>query len=141
MGIFYSCLSSFLGGIYVANKRTKNVGITTVLAAVCNVVIDLGTVNIIGITAGSLSTLVSYVLLTYYRMHDLKKFQPISYNYLRILLANIFLTAMCVLCFVRNPILDIVNAIAGILFAIYTTKDLIKGIWRTITKKFKRKKA
>ena len=126
IGILYSCLSSFLGGIYIANKRTKNVGITTVLAAICNITIDLLTVKIIGITAGSLSTLVSYMLLTYYRMFDLQKYQSIQYRIKKILLINFFLFLMSLLCFVNTLWTNLINIPLGIGFAIYLNVDLIK---------------
>lgn len=139
LGIFYSCLSSFLGGIYIANKRTKSVGVTTALAAACNLLINLGTVRFIGITAGSLSTLVSYILLTYYRMFDLKKFQPIKYNTLQIILANIVLCAMSVLCFFRMPMLDIINVVVALIFSITFNKVLIFNVFRIVRKKISRR--
>ena len=61
LGMLYSSVSSFMGGIYVAHKKTKSVGITTVIAAAINLIIDLLFVNIIGIYAGSVSTLVAYL--------------------------------------------------------------------------------
>lgn len=138
IGILYSCLSSFLGGIYVANKRTKNVGVTTVLAAISNVVIDLLTVNIIGITAGSVSTLVSYMLLTIYRMWDLQKFQPIKYRVKKIIIINIYLIIMSILCFIDNLTVNLINIPLGIIIAVYLNKDLLKVIIEKLRKILKR---
>ena len=59
IGIIFSCMASIVGGIYIAFKKTVNVGITTTIAAIINLIIDLGLVNLIGIWAGSISTLVS----------------------------------------------------------------------------------
>lgn len=75
MGMLFSSMASFIGGIYVAHKKTRSVGVTTILAAACNLVIDLVFVHKIGIFAASISTLVSYVFLTIYRMVDVQKFQ------------------------------------------------------------------
>jgi len=36
VAILFSCMASTLGGIYIAYKKTKSVGITTTIAAVIN---------------------------------------------------------------------------------------------------------
>ena len=53
MGKLISSMASFIGGIYVAHKKTRSVGVTTILAAACNLVIDLVFVHKIGIFAVS----------------------------------------------------------------------------------------
>lgn len=137
LGIFYTCLMSFLGGIYIANKKTKSVGITTTIAAVINLAIDLLLVKKIGITAGSISTLVSYVVIVYYRMFDLKKFQNIKYNYKNIAIVNILLIVMCVLCFINNYYINIINMVIGIIFAYLLNMDIIKTITKKVISKLR----
>lgn len=138
MGVFFSAISSFMGGIYVAHKRTKNVGLTTMLAAVCNLAIDLGTVQSIGIYAASISTLVSYTLLSIYRMHDVKSFQKISYNYSKIGISITVLAGMCILCWVNTFTINIINVVIGIIFAFLLNKELFKSIIRAIISKLKK---
>ena len=58
LAMFFYCMAGFQGGIYVAHKKTKSVGITTMTAAAINLAIDFLLVKRIGITAGSLSTLI-----------------------------------------------------------------------------------
>ena len=61
--MLFCCLSSFLGGIYIAHKKTKELGISTLIVSIINLSIDLLLVKHIGITTGSISTLVAYMLL------------------------------------------------------------------------------
>lgn len=138
MGMFFSALASFLGGIYVAHKRTKNVGITTMLAAACNLIIDLALVHSIGIYAASISTLVSYTLLSAYRMYDVKKFQQIAYRLKKISICEIFLVCMCIICWVNTFATNLINVLIGFLFAIYLNRSLVKSILNSITLRFKR---
>ena len=128
IGIFYSCISSFLGGIYIANKRTKNVGITTIIAAVINLVVDLILISYIGITAGSISTLVSYIILVLYRMYDLRKYQNINYDLKAFLFVNLYLIVMSIIFFFNNTMLNILNVMIGLSFAIIINKDIIQKI-------------
>ena len=60
-GMMFSVLSSFMGGIYAAHKRTKSVGVTTIVAAFLNLLIDFIFVKKIGLYAASLSILTSHV--------------------------------------------------------------------------------
>lgn len=134
LGIMFCCLSAFQGGIYVAYKRTKQVGITTMLAAACNLIIDLLLVKTIGITAGSLSTLISYFLLLLYRMYDLRKIVTIKYNYKKMAGILILLVIMCILSYRRIVICDIANLIIGVVFFVAINKKLLLAIFQKILK-------
>ena len=127
MGMFFSSISSILGGIYIAHKRTRSVGLTTVSAAVIHIIIDLLFVNSIGITAGSVSTLISYLLLVIYRIYDVRKFQKIKFKFKKILLLMIVLFGMCLICEKQDTVLNIFNLIGGIAIALILNKSLIKS--------------
>ena len=135
LGMMFCCLSAFQGGIYVAYKQTKQVGITTILAAICNLIIDLLFVKLIGITAGSLSTLISYLLLWIFRIYDLKKIVEIKYNFKKMITIIGILIIMCIICYKRILILNIINFFGGILFCFIINKSLIRSIWINVKKK------
>lgn len=132
MGTFFSCITAFLGGIYVAKKKTKSVGITTVVCATVNLVVDLALVNFIGIYAASISTLVSYLMLAIFRMIDVRRFQRISYNVGKLALYLVILCVMCVLCFQNNFYINIVNFAIGCIFALVTNRETIKSILKMV---------
>lgn len=135
MGMFFSAISAFLGGIYVAHKRTKSVGITTMLSAVCNLIIDLALVKFIGIYAASISTLISYTFLSIYRMADVKKFQPISYKLHKITLSIAFLFVLCIVCFINILSTNVVNLVISVCFAYAINKKTVHKIFYFFKKK------
>ena len=61
------------GTIYVANNSTKSIAITSIAAAIINIVIDLILISYVGIYAAVISTFVSYFALFVYRMIDVNK--------------------------------------------------------------------
>lgn len=71
---YYSCISSFYGGIFGAFKKTKIMGTTTIVAAILNLIVDLVLINYIGIYAACISTLLSNMLISFYRKDKLKKY-------------------------------------------------------------------
>lgn len=125
VAIYFSCMSSFLGGIYVANKKTLSVGITTILGAVINLAVDLALVESIGIYAASISTLVSYMFLVIYRMRNIKKFQRIKYRHLEIFIIFIFLLLMCILCHEKIDIQTTILFLIGGAVAIVLNRDMV----------------
>lgn len=135
MGMLFSCLSSFLGGIYVAFKRTKNVGITTSVAALINLILDFLLINKIGIFAGSISTLISYFALLIYRMWDVLRFQNIKYDICHLFILLLVPSIMCVLCFINNPILNIFNCLIGCIFSLLFNKQIIMVFVKNLKKR------
>ncbi len=137
IGMMFSSIASVLGGVYVAHKKTLNVGISTILAAVCNLVIDIACVNFMGITAGSVSTLISYLILTVYRMIDVQKIQKIKYNYKTMIFWIVVLTGMCVICELNIFWLNIANLAIGILVCFISNRKIILNLPKTLKRKFK----
>lgn len=135
IAMFFYCMAAFQGGIYIAHKKTKSVGITTMAAAGINLIIDLLLVNIIGITAGSVSTLVAYFTLYVFRMKDCLKFQKINYNIKKQIILFLVVIIMVILCAFNNVYINIINIIIGLVFCIIINKDFIIDILRELKKK------
>lgn len=138
MGMLFSSMASFIGGIYVAHKKTRSVGVTTILAAACNLVIDLVFVHKIGIFAASISTLVSYVFLTIYRMVDVQKFQKVKFNTGRFCLLIALLVLMCAICWIDTVALNVLNIILGCIIAVVVNRKIMKSILLTLKNKMKK---
>ena len=136
MAMFASALSAFLGGIYVAHKRTKSVGLTTILAAITNLAIDLMFIKTIGIYAASISTLLSYSFLSIFRMIDIKTFQQIKYNHRKNCICVLVLIIMCVFCWINKLTLNIINTFIGFTFSFYVNKSIIFALFKGLKKKF-----
>ena len=135
--MFFSVLSSFLGGIYAAHKRTKSVGITTIFAALCNFIVNFALIKIIGLYAASFSTFISYFLLVIFRMIDVRKFQKLKYDYRLIISCLILLTVMGFISHINLLSLDIVNFIIGVALAIFINRKVLLIIIKKISLKSK----
>ena len=65
---------------YIALKRTKQVGYSSVAGAIINAAINVLLIRIIGLYAASISTAVSFFVIAIYRAIDLNKIIEIKYN-------------------------------------------------------------
>lgn len=128
LGMFFYCMSAFQGGIYIAHMKTKSVGITTMGAAAINFLIDILFVKVIGITAGSVSTLVAYLALYVFRMINSLKFQKMDYNIKKQICLLLLIVVMLVLCFLRTFWIDLINMAFGVILFLILNRNMIRMI-------------
>lgn len=132
LATFFYAMATFLGGIYIAYMKTKNVGITTTVAAVCNLVVDLALIRSIGLYAASGSTLISYFLLYIYRMFDVRKIVRIEYNYRNIIIVTLILIVECILSYQRNATANYANIILGVCCFVYLNRKIMNSLGRKV---------
>lgn len=130
LAMFFYSMSSFLGGIYVAYMDTKSVGITTVVSAACNLIINFALINYIGLYAASISTLVSYILLFYYRMFNVRKLINMQYQHVHLTLVLGLMLIESILCFMQNPLLNWINAAFSLVVFFALNKSFVLMLYR-----------
>lgn len=139
LAMFFFSQCAYLGGIYVAYKDTKSVGITTMIAAAINLIVDLLLIKRIGLYAASGSTLISYFSLFVFRMYDIRKLVKIKYDIGHILLVMVILAIESALCYLQKPILNVINIIFGVVVFAVLNKNFITAVWNKGLKIIKNK--
>lgn len=137
IGVLFSTICSYLGGIYIAHMKSKEIGITTTIAALINLTVNLCFIKIIGVYAASISTAVCYIWLCIYRMRTIQKIQKINFNYKRIIELFIIL---CILSFIymqRILWMDCINILFSIFLFVGLNYELLKILLKTVIKKRK----
>lgn len=127
-GVFFNSIVSFYGGIYVAIKRTKQVGISSLIGAVLNAGINLLLINKIGLYAASFSTAISFAIISLYRAWDLNKVIKISYKYRDLIFGFLVFILCAVLCYQRNLICFITITIIAVVYNIVYNKQIIHSL-------------
>lgn len=135
LAVFFYAMATFFGGIYVAYMRTKNVGISTAIAAICNLVIDIVLIRKIGLFAASYSTLVSYLLLFIYRMIDVQKIVKIKIDAKRFIAILCILVVECLLCYQKTVLFDAINVAIGFISFFCLNHDIIISMIKRIVTK------
>ncbi len=121
----FSFFSQFIGGIFIALKKTSVNGITTCLAAIVNIVIDLLLIQYVGLFAASISTLVSYGFLFVVRFCIIQKSFLITFNKKAFVYFALFVYFVIVQ-YINNNFLNYFNLVLAIVIFILTNKDMIK---------------
>ena len=130
LGMFFFSMSTFLGGIYVAYKESRSVGITTTAAAAMNLIVDIATIRWIGLYAASGSTLVSYLFLFIYRSIDVQRIVKVKYSLTHVLAILAIMTCESVMCFMQMPVLNVINLVLGCVVFMVINKSFVRAVLR-----------
>lgn len=125
LGVVSSCLVSFYGGLYVALKKTKQVGISSTVGAVLNALINIIFIKRIGLYAASISTVISFGVILIYRIVEMKKYIDIKYKKSNILCGCIFLIVVIFNYYIGGNIGFILNICLTIVYNIKFNELLI----------------
>ena len=129
-GIVFYSFSSYFGTIYGAVKKNFAVTITTVIAAVVNVVLSIVLIPRIGVFGGVIATMVGYVLIGVIRMIHSRKYIKVDFNYLTFILNSVILLIQVI--FVSMEVYVYAVSVVGIALLLLINFREIKNICRTI---------
>lgn len=80
VAVLIGSMMSTYGSIYIALKRTKKLMATTIIVAVCNIVLSILLTLYMGLFGPAVAMVISYTTIVLYRHHDLKKYVHLEYN-------------------------------------------------------------
>ena len=136
ISIYYTNMSNFYGGIFTAYKDTKIMGSTTVMAAVINILINLIFIPKFGIYAASFSTLISNMLVYFYRRYRLSDYIKLKEKFNFVFW--ILLITTLVTYYYNNMAINILMFIIDLAYCIFTNWNFLKKIVEPLINKLKK---
>lgn len=125
VSVYYSSLSGYYGGIFTAFKNTKILGITSLVAAIINLFINILFIKKIGIFAAAISTLFSSLFLYYSRKQKCSKFVDIKFSFYKEMLIALAFLVISLLYYFNNVYITILNIILATIISFYLCKNEI----------------
>ncbi|MBR3646360.1 MAG: polysaccharide biosynthesis C-terminal domain-containing protein [Lachnospiraceae bacterium] len=126
--MYFDCISKFYAGVFTALKETKLIAKTTVIAAACNIIINVVLINKIGLYAAAISTLVSEILMTVLRSRKIKEAIGIREDNRANLVKLVVAIVVCGLYHYNNWIRIIAGIIIATAFSIVNNRKIIVAI-------------
>lgn len=134
MNVYFSNLSNFSSGIFSAYKDTKILAKTTIVATIINLLIGFSLIKYIGLYAPILGTLISYIVIFFYRNYKLKKYIILDQDkYLPLSLLILFLVTG--IYYTKNIFLSIISLLIAFIYTYYLNKSLINTLFKKIIKR------
>ena len=125
-------LSQAVVGIYssvlIALKKTKNMALTSIIAAAVNLVITVSLIGRNGIYAASVSTLVSFTFLAVMRSVLVSRYIDIRPGLGRMLLLLTWGSLVIAAYYLRNPLINVISLIVSISLALVINFNILKQI-------------
>lgn len=133
-GAVFSSVSSYFGTLYGALKKSVNSMISTLIAAIINIVVGIILIKYFQLWGAVVATLLSYIVLSIFRMYDIKRFLNIRINYLKYYI-NCALVLMQSVLVSLDFYIYIVSIIVILLYCIINIKtisDLFRNIFKQL---------
>ncbi len=127
---------SLIGSIYVAQKNSKEIAKTSILAAVINIIINLVLIKFIGLYAASISTFIAYLLMAIYRYIDVQKYIKIKIDFTLLLNTIIILIIVFVTYYLRITWISIISLIITVLYTIIINRNTMEFVVKSLKNKF-----
>lgn len=133
---FFNVIVGLISVIYVAKKNTKAIANTSVFAAICNIVTHLCLIKFIGLYAAVVSTLVSYFVMTIYRIYDInKKYFKIHIPINLTIISGILMTIVLLTYYYNNIYLNIGSLVIVIIYCWLINRKYLYLLLNIVKKK------
>lgn len=121
----FNMLSSNIGSIYIANKETKRIAKTTIIASIINIVFNILFIQNVKLYAAAISTFISFLFLFLIRYLDINKSIDISLNHKDIYINMTLLLISFILYYVDSYLIRTLNLILLMRYIIHKYRDNI----------------
>lgn len=139
LGAVFNVVICLYSAVYIAKKMTKQVATVSIIGAIINIIVNVVFIKYIGLYAASISTAISYFVMMIYRHIDLKKYINIKYEKGLVIKTILIFTFSIILYYQKNLILDIINLLVVVIYAIIMNKDFLNSGKKLFLSKFGRK--
>lgn len=136
VSVFVYSLAQFLGSIYIALKQTRNMTVSTTIAAVVNIAINLAFMPFFGLEIAVYSTFIANLSLLLYRMYDInKRFMKLTINKRQMIFTAIVMTIVGYAVISTNIYFIMAGAAIGLFFVYVMAIDLVLDMAKKIIKR------
>lgn len=135
---YLNVLIGLISVIYLAKKNTKGIANTSIIAAIINIISHILLINKIGLYAATVSTLISFLILTIYRFVDIrKKYFTINIEKKFVISALIVTSFVCACYYFNNICMNCISMLVVIVYSCLLNKNSVKPFLELFYKKMK----
>lgn len=136
VAMIFSNISEYFSGILIAYKRTKIIGITTIIAAAINIIINIFFIRKYGILAASVSTLLATLTVAILRIIIIKKYICIDIRYKKYIPYFLLIIFSVINYYLKNDIVNLAYIIIVSICIAILNRNIINQIISKIKKRY-----
>ena len=139
MAMYFDCLAKFYSGLFTALKKTDVMAVSTLIAAVVNLVVNIGLIKFIGLYAAAGSTLLADVVLVFIRKIKLKDYIQLKSDYKSIVVKIIVAVTVIMLSSYDNWFRIGLSIIIAGGYAAIANREIIISVYNSFRRKLAKK--
>lgn len=124
----FTCFNTFLGSVYIAEKKTKHSFYTSLSAGIINLVLNFALIPKFGIYGAAAATFAAYFLVFFYRLFDTRKLIHYEFSMPKILINTAVMAAMVIINQLSFSSDWTLYALLGLMFLISVALN-IRDLW------------
>ena len=127
VAMIFNASASFLGTVYTASMKTKDAFLTTIVAAIANIILAIILIPLLSIYGYALANTISYIIFYIVRKKSVNKILKVKENYKKYVIPILFFIGTTIIYYIGNYLFNIICEIIvlGMIFKIYF-KEIIK---------------
>ena len=125
IGMIFNIVVSFIGSIYIAKMKSKEVALSSFWSGVLNISINVLLIKYIGLWAASISTLLAFLIMSVYRYYDVQKYVRLKIDKKLLMYLVLLFTIDVLLYYLGSLYAYIANVIIISCSAFFLNKSLI----------------
>lgn len=130
----FTVISQFFGGIFIGLKEPKYNGVTSVMAAIVNIVSHLALIKVCGLYAAAFSTIISFVALCIVRYIIIRKKFAFRFDR-KILLYTVIYCYFVIMHYLDIMAFNWINILGASCIFVYVNRDFVGNILKRFIRK------
>lgn len=107
----FSALAAYCGSMYGALKKSMNNMLSTLIAAIVNILVNYIGILVFGIWGAMIGTITAYLLLAIIRIVDVKRFVNVGFNWRMLILNSVLLVLQAIIVSLCSPRMGIIASV------------------------------
>ncbi|MGI5906295.1 MAG: lipopolysaccharide biosynthesis protein [Candidatus Pararuminococcus gallinarum] len=141
MATVFSCLVNFLGSIYMVQKKSLLILLTTAVGAIVNIVLNFLLIPIWGVTGAVFATFIGYFVVFLFRALDTRRFIKMDWNALKICINTVILLAQSLIMIQELPLWILWEILLTLLMLVLNAGEILVSVQRALVPFLKKHKA
>lgn len=125
IGAIFAAFSQFYGSAYLVFRKTGGAFTTTVVAAIINLAIGIGFVNVIGLYAPASGTAIAFLIQWLLRVYQMRGYFKVIIETKYLIVLLVLMSIVTIIYYCANLIIQYITMIAGLMVFIFVNGKMI----------------
>ncbi len=130
-----SCLVTYLGTIYVVEKKSKSTLFTTIIGTISNIIGNFLLIPSMGAQGAAIATVISYVIVFAIRAIHTRRFIPIAWDIPRFTSSAVLLSVQCVTMIMEVPYWIPLQLVLFLALVVINFQPLLRSVQQILSRK------